>query len=694
MGLMLDLVPNHMGVLEGRQPLVARRARARPRVALRELLRHRLGARGGGPARQGAAADPRAITTAPCSSAASSRCASTPRPASCRSGTHEHRLPIRPAEYPRVLLASGHRRLARRGTRAEDALRRIADCFAAFAVRPGRRGRRCRDAAEAGTEADALARRALAAACRDPAVTRSRAQRATRSNGTAGEPASFDALDALIARPGLSARVLARRRRRHQLPPLLRHQRPRRAAGRVRRTCSRRRTGGCSSSSASGKVECLRIDHPDGLRDPGAYFERLQSACASALGEHAGRCARARAIRRDREDPRDARGAAGTWPVARRHRLSLHERRQRSVRRFRGSATRFDRLYAAFIGEHARLRRRAAALEDARSSSTRWRAISTAWPTSLTRIAKRDRRTCDFTRNAIRRALVEIVACFPVYRTYVDRIGCDRTKTGAISTGRSRGAKRASTADETSVFDFIGAILARRRTACPIASGRLCSEFVARFQQFTAPAMAKGMEDTSFYVYNRLVSLNEVGGDPRAFGIAVSAFHRASRRACQHCATNAMLATVDARQQARRGRASEDRRPFRNARRVAIRAAPLAAVQSIGIAPASRARLAPSRNDEYLLYQTLLGAWPLEPLTQPALDAFAARIHAYMHKAVREAKAHTSWINPQAGVRGRACALHRRPCSARRSRIRSSPTSCACTQRLAPPGCLNSSRSS
>jgi (1->4)-alpha-D-glucan 1-alpha-D-glucosylmutase len=170
-----------------------------------------------------------------------------------------------------------------------------------------------------------------------------------------------------------------------------------------------------------------------------------------------------------------------------------------------------------------------------------------------------------------------------------------------------------------------------------------CIDFAMRLQQFTAPVMAKGLEDTTFYVYNRLVSLNEVGDDPRRFGVSLETFHRVNRERLEHW-PHALLSgsTHDSKR-------SEDMRarlhvlselPDEWGRHV-TRWNRLNRRHRRELEDASL----PSRNDEYLLYQTLLGVWPLAPLDQRGLDALRERIEAYMVKAAREGKTDTSWIN-------------------------------------------------
>jgi (1->4)-alpha-D-glucan 1-alpha-D-glucosylmutase len=239
-----------------------------------------------------------------------------------------------------------------------------------------------------------------------------------------------------------------------------------------------------------------------------------------------------------------------------------------------------------------------------------------------------------------------VVACFPVYRTYIteEQITTEdkRFVDWAISV-----AKKRSQAADVSIFDFV-----RDVVLTMIAEGKtedfrqMVIAFAMKFQQYTGPLMAKGLEDTGFYRYNRLVSLNEVGGDPRRFGISVSAFHHANQERVRRW-PHAMLGTsthdskrsedVRTRIDVLSELPDEWRGRLHRWSRLNERKKRLVDGES-----------APSRNDEYLLYQTLIGAWPLEELDEEGRRIFCERIENYMLKAVKEAKARSSWINPHA----------------------------------------------
>src|SRR6202030_3025012 len=259
----------------------------------------------------------------------------------------------------------------------------------------------------------------------------------------------------------------------------------------------------------------------------------------------------------------------------------------------------------------------------------------------LTRIALARRRTCDFTLNSLRDALMEIVSSFPVYRTYVSPTGVSEDDARYIRKAVATSKWRSPAAD-TSIFDFIGEVLLTR-----IAEGQnpayrnAVTTFAMKFQQFTSPVMAKGPEDTAFYRYNRLVSLNDVGSDLHRFGTTTLEFHLANQeRLGSWPHTMVATSTHDSKR-------SEDVRARINVLSE-ISGQWKARVREWKSFNRNHRRLvnnkpAPSPNDEYLLYQTLVGAWASEPLNDTDdWKIFCERIENYLLKAIREAKEHTS----------------------------------------------------
>ena len=257
--------------------------------------------------------------------------------------------------------------------------------------------------------------------------------------------------------------------------------------------------------------------------------------------------------------------------------------------------------------------------------------------------------TRDYTLVGLRQALREVVACFPVYRTYVDANGASPQDRRDIEWAVTHARRRSVRADK-SVFDFIQAALTTDLSSGPSPYSRSeVRRLAMKFQQYTGPVAAKGVEDTAFYRYNRLIANNEVGGEPTRFGTTVAAFHKITQDAGRRW-PHAMLST--ATHDTKRG---EDARvridvlsemPTEWGRRVR-RWATLNHRRKVVV----NNEPAPTANDEYLFYQALIGAWPVEfhgaeELEPTAVDHFRQRISTYMIKAVREAKTHSSWINP------------------------------------------------
>lgn len=395
-----------------------------------------------------------------------------------------------------------------------------------------------------------------------------------------------------------------------------------------------------------GKVDGLRIDHPDGLYDPGQYFRRLQNR---ALG---------RGNSMDALDDKAAEPLNRPLYLVIEKILAEHERlpddwpiHGATGYRFAnlanalfidsGSEKRMTRIYTDFIGKKVdfeelvyqskKLIIRSALAGELNVLSNR-----------LARIAAASRYTCDFTLNSLRTTLSEVVACFPVYRSYLAH-GCISADDRRHIEWAVAVAKRRSPAADISIFDFVCAVL-----TTDIVEGKNQNyrdqvwSFAMRLQQYTAPVMAKGLEDTSFYRYHRLVSLNDVGGEPSRFGITPSAFHTATRQRAERWPHN-MLATST-----HDSKRSEDVR----ARINVLSEIPDAWEKSLRrwsrINRSKRilcdGEMAPARNDEYLLYQTLLGTWPLHAPDDAQLADYCARIQTYMVKAARESKEHSSWI--------------------------------------------------
>ena len=362
---------------------------------------------------------------------------------------------------------------------------------------------------------------------------------------------------------------------------------------------------------ASGAVNGLRVDHVDGLRDPETYLHRLH-------------------------------GATGGIPVVVEKILAAREKLPESWRV--AGTTGYDFLnhvnalfvdpgheaeltagYVAFSGETApyrevvRTAKRQIMRQELATEVERLTGV-------LADVCEHHRRYRDYTRRELREGLREVLIAFPVYRTYV-RPGAPVRVTDrdvinqAIEQARSRRRDL-----DPELFDFLGAVLVLEYP------GPREAELAAHLQQLTPPVMAKGVEDTAFYRYNRLISLNEVGAEPDLVAAAVQDFHRHNAVAAAQWPNRMItLATHDTKRgpdvRARINVLSEVPGPWHGA-----------VTRWSAHNDRYRHGAFPDRNAEYLLYQTLLGAWPID----------AERVWAYMQKATKEAKVHTSWTDPVA----------------------------------------------
>ena len=264
----------------------------------------------------------------------------------------------------------------------------------------------------------------------------------------------------------------------------------------------------------------------------------------------------------------------------------------------------------------------------------------------LDKVSERSWQYRDFTLNSLRDAIREVIACFPVYRTYINahQGAIDKRDRAVINSAVSQ-AKRRNPAVSAAIFEFIGDTLLLQYPTGMSEDGRNEQRlFVMRFQQCTGPVMAKGVEDTAFYIYNPLISICEVGGNPRKFGNSVSDFHRQNmQRQKSQPYSFITTSTHDSKR-------SEDVRARINV---------LSEIPEEWEASLKRwsrlnknkkvmanNELVPDNNEEYLLYQTLLGTYPVEKMDKAEADVYCKRIQNYMLKAIREAKVHTSWISP------------------------------------------------
>ena len=393
---------------------------------------------------------------------------------------------------------------------------------------------------------------------------------------------------------------------------------------------------------AEGKIDGIRIDHIDGLFNPLQYCKRLQARVTDKLGGNTRPYVVVEKILAQHESLHRDWSVAGTTGYDALNLINgvfVDGRSERAI----------DRVYRRFIGRHLDFDTvlyecKKQVMDTALAAELEMLAVE------LDRISEANWNTRDFTLASLKAAIREVAACFPVYRTYVAERGANvedrRDIDWAVALARKRNQSR-----ETTVFDFIHDALTtditrnRHRTF----KRRAVMGFAMKFQQFTGPIAAKALEDTAFYRYTRLLSLNEVGGDPSQFGTTITAFHHLNEeRAKLWPHTMVTTATHDTKR-------GEDVRarinvltelPAEWGRRLRRWSALNRRAKSeVDGAPV------PSPDDEYLFYQTLVGAWPIELLgpDEPAalpLERFRERINAYMIKAVREAKQNSNWATP------------------------------------------------
>jgi (1->4)-alpha-D-glucan 1-alpha-D-glucosylmutase len=534
---------------------------------------------------------------------------------------HEHRLPLDPRTYPRILDAV----LAIERNEQLESLRRR------FGALPDRRGPTSEQIAERNRDKEAHKRALAELAGADAAVSAAMDRAVARLAGHPGDPASFDPLHELLEAQAFRLaywRVASddiNYRRFFDVNDL--------AALRVENESVFEATHRLVLELvAAGALDGLRIDHADGLYDPLGYFRRLTGRVAqvTAAGREPLYLVAEKITASFERLPPD-------WPVDGETGYRFANVANRLLVDA-GSKARMDRVYRSFIGE---LRHWPSIAYECQHLVLR-RSLASELTTAanlLARIAHDDRRTRDFTLASLWRALAEVIACFPVYRTYVTDSVSDADRRyidWAIAAARRRASSTAQP-----VLDFVRSALLLELAAPSESARARMRRFAMKFQQITAPTTAKGLEDTALYRFYRLVSLNEVGGEPDLYGSSVSAFHADAQDRSRH-RPHEMLATST-----HDTKRSED---------VRARISVLSEMPAAWRQAADRWRrlnrtrrrevggvLAPSPDDEYLLYQTLVGTWPLEEPDESGLDAYRARIEAYMLKAAREAKVRTSW---------------------------------------------------
>jgi (1->4)-alpha-D-glucan 1-alpha-D-glucosylmutase len=521
-------------------------------------------------------------------------------------GYYEHRFPASPLLYGRILAAGG------------PALTSLAAEF--VALRGLRRGARPR--------AERL-KHHLAEAARDAEISSAIGAAVHTWAGTPGLPASFRPLHRLLE--GQAYRLAYWRvasdeinyRRFFNINDL--------AGLRIELPELFTETHNLIFTLAErGDVDGLRIDHIDGLFDPGAYVDKLRRHFPETFY-----LAVEKILAHYEKLPK--------WPI---DGSTGYDFANQVLGLFVDPASEraMTRIYQRYTGRRDDF--------DAVLQASKYRIMQINLASEMNVLARRFHRlsmsewhTRDFTYNAMLAALEAIIAAFPVYRTYISERGASDDDRRYIEWAIAQAKKQARTAD-ISIFDFL------HRVLLGSISGHSRPGDVLRtamqLQQITGPVMAKAAEDTAFYRYFRLIALNEVGGDPRRFSLSPAGFHHLMRERARDW-PRAMNTT-----------ASHDTKRGEDAR---LRIAMLSEMPRKWGQFVSRwlrfnrsrhseiaGEIVPDRNVEYLFYQTLVGAWPpgLQPGSVEGVAALAERIGAYMVKAVREGKEGSSWSNPNA----------------------------------------------
>ncbi|MBU8537728.1 malto-oligosyltrehalose synthase [Falsiroseomonas tokyonensis] len=373
---------------------------------------------------------------------------------------------------------------------------------------------------------------------------------------------------------------------------------------------------------ADGTLDGLRIDHVDGLLDPKGYLEQLRAAAPRPFYLVVEKIlARHEALRAD-------------WPVQGTTGYEFANLVLGVLVDPAGEAP-LTRLYADFTGAEQDF--------DAIVQDCKLRIMRNEMAGELAmlareaaRIAQQTPRSADFTQNILSRGLAAVVAGFTVYRSYVDAAAPPTAEDRHAIEEAVAAARRQEPDLDPSVFDFLHRLLTTDLVAEPRSgfSRHAVQRLAMRVQQYSGPIMAKGLEDTAFYRYNRMVALNEVGGHPDHFGVSLEEFHAANAERARHW-PQAMLSTST--HDTKRG---EDTR----ARLAVLAGMPEEWARQVRnwSAILRQGEGAPDRNDEYLFYQLLLGVWPVQ-----GPDAeLVARLEGAMTKSMREAKRHSNWAAP------------------------------------------------
>lgn len=549
---------------------------------------------------------------------------------------YEHQFPIRPLNYPTIL----NRVLAALGEVGDDASAELM----AISERLRTMGEETNPERRRGfpEEAEGLKQRLAAVYAAAPTIRDAMERGLKLLNGVKGHPDSFGPLHRLLESQAYRLahwRIASsdiNYRRFFDVNSL--------AGLRVEKTDIFHRSHETVFRHVrEGRIDGLRIDHIDGLADPLGYARALQAAVGPGFYVVVEKILEPG----EKLRPWPVAGTTGYDVLNQLDGILVDKEKQAKVRRIYEWASGMDEPYGFQL--------RAAKAEILEISFASELEVLTA---DLKEVADADRRTRDFSVNAIRRALIEIIARFPTYRSYLPPELEDaeiEAEDVRLIEGAVAKAKRWSGLPDRSVHDFAqNVLLGRVETSGPgRPDPRVVLRFRRRFQQLTGPVMAKSLEDTLFYRYALLLGLNEVGGDPGEYGIDAEHFH-ALQAARARDWPNAMITT--ATHDTKRG---EDART----RLIALSEMPDAWARAWDLWRATAGphlatiddEPAPDANDQWMFFQAILGAWPLELLEQDdaaGIEDFRERLIAYGEKAMREGKRRSSWVNVDEAYEG------------------------------------------
>jgi (1->4)-alpha-D-glucan 1-alpha-D-glucosylmutase len=539
------------------------------------------------------------------------------------------RFPLDPVTYPMVLCGAAGR-LRERNDSDAAAAGELESIIANAKRLPPRSETRAERIRERQGAKETLKSRLQSLLSGSGVVRQALQEELREMNGSKGMPRSFDRLEELLAAQGYRLsywRVAAEHvnyRRFFEINDL--------AAVRVEEPeVFEIVHGKAFELMEKGWVTGFRVDHIDGLQQPKRYLEDIQRRGGASY------VVVEKILARGEEVPPGwpTEGTTGYEFLNVLNGLFVSQRGEESLRSFCDGWRTVRGSFADIVYASKRL------ILDASMSSE-----LSVLARRLDRISEQHRWSRDFTIRTLEEVLAATVASFPVYRTYMAAEDVEVSSEDAAHIREAlQAGKQRSTHVSASAFDFLGEVLLSQHPEGLSDRERVeRRDFVLRFQELTGPVAAKGIEDTAFYRYFPLLSLNEVGGTPARFGVSVEEFHEQMEvRARVHPAALSATSTHDTKR-------AEDNRARLNAISEIPEAWIAAVTEWRELAQSMKTNLngvaVPDFDEEYYIYQTLIGAWPTGALDDEEYSTFSSRVQYAVEKAIKEAKRNTSWIHP------------------------------------------------